>query len=118
MAKNMNDKSVINVTPQTFKASCDIQNKAKSLNEDSDRNRKQTVVSLPQNSKGSDITADQTESMINMENFKIPQSQKCSMLEHENSGAMDSQADYAPVNIEHSNDEPNNEEEQPSEKKP
>lgn len=40
------------------------------------------------------------------------------MLEHENSGAMDSQADYAPVNIEHSNDEPNNEEEQPAEIKP
>lgn len=44
----------------------------------------------------------------------MAESRKCSMLEHgENSGALDSQAEYAPVNVEHSNDEPNNEEEQP-----
>ena len=52
-----------------------------------------------------------------MDHFKMGESQQCSMLENNNSGALDSQAEYAPIKIEHSNELNDEQEEEPAEKK-
>jgi len=71
-----------------------------------DQSKPQMTMSIPQASKGSEITADQTQSISisNIDHFKMGESHQCSMLENNNSGALDSQAEYAPIKIEHSNE--------------
>lgn len=77
------------------------------------------MLSVPQKSKASELTADRTESLLHIEHFKMPESQKCSLVEQERkSAAHDSQMEYAPLHIEISNDEQQTAEEAPERKPP